>query len=355
MSQLSECIGDTYKIIKGYLPRETALALAADIRVNQNGDPNGAVGFVDNCIDFHDVPEMKAIAVENIGYLNKFIDGPRLLPTYTYTRIYNKGSELPRHTDRDACEISLSIHLDGDAPSKFYIRNKNNKIIAIDLEIGDAVLYDGINAEHWRDAYEGEEYIQTFHHYVFSGGKNVDQAFTTFNSLKDYIKVYRGMVPPQVCEYLVGVASQDYSARWEPIGVVDNSKGVRVCDSIVLNAADHIDSTIQEYVFEADNRYTGVFKDLKISEDKGYTLLRYLPGGKYEYHTDQHNLYNREITIIINLNDDYEGGDLGHCYDKFNTKLGIGDVCVFPSNFMFPHKIKPITSGTRYSIVTWAV
>ena len=36
-------------------------------------------------------------------------------------------------------------------------------------------------------------------------------------------------------------------------------------------------------------------------------------------------------------------------------KMGKGDIIIFPANFMYPHRITPITSGVRYSIVTWAV
>ena len=61
--------------------------------------------------------------------------------------------------------------------------------------------------------------------------------------------------------------------------------------------------------------------------------------------------------MIINLNDDYEGGDLiftGQKNEEIKRlKLGKRSVVFFPSNFMYPHRIEPITKGTRYSIVAW--
>ena len=39
-------------------------------------------------------------------------------------------------------------------------------------------------------------------------------------------------------------------------------------------------------------------------------LLKYSIGGKYEVHTDQYSSATRHLSVIINLNDDYEGGDL---------------------------------------------
>tara|TARA_Y100001972_G_scaffold18464_1_gene20932 strand:- start:1585 stop:2130 length:546 start_codon:yes stop_codon:yes gene_type:complete len=86
-------------------------------------------------------------------------------------------------------------------------------------------------------------------------------------------------------------------------------------------------------------------------------LLKYSPGGKYEIHTDHYTNSPRHLSIIINLNNDYEGGDLIFTDQKEKEvkrlKLGKGSIVFFPSNFLYPHSIKPITKGTRYSIVSW--
>jgi len=86
-------------------------------------------------------------------------------------------------------------------------------------------------------------------------------------------------------------------------------------------------------------------------------LLKYNPGGKYELHMDQYTRNTRHLSIIINLNNNYEGGDLIFTDQKEKEikrlKLEEGSIVFFPSNFMYPHKIEPITKGTRYSIVAW--
>lgn len=86
-------------------------------------------------------------------------------------------------------------------------------------------------------------------------------------------------------------------------------------------------------------------------------LLKYNVGGKYEIHTDSFSTSPRLLSIIMNLNNEYEGGDLIFT-DQKNTeikrlKLDKGSIVFFPSNFMYPHSIQPITKGTRYSIVAW--
>jgi predicted 2-oxoglutarate/Fe(II)-dependent dioxygenase YbiX len=97
----------------------------------------------------------------------------------------------------------------------------------------------------------------------------------------------------------------------------------------------------------------------KMASDKinQIDLLKYTPGGKYEIHTDHFTNSPRHLSIIMNLNSDYEGGDLIFADQKENEikklKLGKGSIVFFPSNFMYPHGIQPITKGTRYSIVAW--
>jgi len=86
-------------------------------------------------------------------------------------------------------------------------------------------------------------------------------------------------------------------------------------------------------------------------------LLKYDVGGNYITHIDHSTTTARHLSIIMNLNDDYEGGDLVFTDQKNNEtkrlKLGKGSIVFFPSNFMYPHGIQSIKKGTRYSIVAW--
>ena len=40
-------------------------------------------------------------------------------------------------------------------------------------------------------------------------------------------------------------------------------------------------------------------------------------------------------------------------FEVKKCKLKKGSIVFFPSNFMYPLGIEPITEGTRYSIVAW--
>ena len=58
------------------------------------------------------------------------------------------------------------------------------------------------------------------------------------------------------------------------------------------------------------------------------------------------------LTILGALNDNYKGGELIFWGDQ-QIELKAGQIAIFPSNFMYPHEVKPITKGTRYSFVSW--
>ena len=96
-----------------------------------------------------------------------------VLPTYTYARIYKNGEILARHRDRVACEISFTIHLGGDAGWGIGIQKPSGEEIELNLNQGDAMVYLGCVADHWRDKpFAGQNYSQVFLHYVCSNGPN---------------------------------------------------------------------------------------------------------------------------------------------------------------------------------------
>jgi hypothetical protein len=102
----------------------------------------------------------------------------KLIPTYSYARIYKKGDILHRHKDRFSCEISTTLNLGGDEwpifiekdPKKGGLKDgkyitDNTKGIKVILKPGDMLVYKGNLCEHWRDAFEGEDCVQVFLHY----------------------------------------------------------------------------------------------------------------------------------------------------------------------------------------------
>ena len=88
-------------------------------------------------------------------------------------------------------------------------------------------------------------------------------------------------------------------------------------------------------------------------------LNRYGEGTCMRAHYDHiHSLFDGErrgipvISVIGSLNDDFEGGELVF-YDDFKVEMDKGDILLFPSNFMYPHRVEEVTKGERYTFVSW--
>jgi len=111
--------------------------------------------------------------------------GMELVPTYSFTRLYEKGNILKRHKDRPSCEISTTLHLGGDEwpifldPSgqDFVVDEYKNihkpnapKGVKVDLKIGDMLIYSGCELEHWREPFRGNVCSQVFLHYNHANG-----------------------------------------------------------------------------------------------------------------------------------------------------------------------------------------
>lgn len=104
--------------------------------------------------------------------------GRKLLPTYSYLRFYENGAELRRHKDRRSCEISLTITLGYSSEQSWPIWvEKDGTQNAVHLDIGDAMVYKGIEVPHWREPFCGKHWLQVFLHYVESDGPHADQIY----------------------------------------------------------------------------------------------------------------------------------------------------------------------------------
>jgi len=62
----------------------------------------------------------------------------------------------------------------------------------------------------------------------------------------------------------------------------------------------------------------------------------------------------RELSMIIALNSDYDGGELCFPEQKFEVKLKKGQALLFPPYWTHPHKTNELKNNTvRYTITTW--
>lgn len=133
-------------------------------------------------------PRYKAVHSLVRRELEKHI-GKKLYNTYYYDRFYFPGQELTRHVDRDACEISVSIHISTSLKEDWplCIETPDGVSRSLSLAAGDGMVYKGRERPHWRDPMPGkskgwfskkEDYFhQIFFHYVLADGYFAHCAF----------------------------------------------------------------------------------------------------------------------------------------------------------------------------------
>jgi len=111
--------------------------------------------------------------------------GKELLPTYSYSRIYQPTEELKPHVDRPSCEYSVTVSIANKGGiSPIYTQYKDDAAEKHVLSPGDAVIYKGCEAKHWRKPMEaGQLIVQFMLHYVDKNGPHAGYCFDTRPSL----------------------------------------------------------------------------------------------------------------------------------------------------------------------------
>jgi len=187
-----------------------------------------------------------------------------------------------------------------------------------------------------------------------------------YNSqLKDYVKVYQGFYDSEFCKNIVSTIE---NVNWEihyfynPMTKINSSNENELS---VSHENVPLKQELDKKIWNILERY--IMQDMAHMKDwyngwLGYSLSRfnrYDPSTEMKLHCDHiHSLFDGErrgipvLTVLGTLNEDYEGGELMLCGEKIELKTG--DVIVFPSNFLYPHEVKPVKSGVRYSFVSWA-
>jgi hypothetical protein len=167
-------------------------------------------------------------------------------------------------------------------------------------------------------------------------------------NLNHYIKVYPKFLSEDLCNKVV--AEMD-SVSWKNehgyTASLDVSHDTSPSSKLVMDAIWY---AYKQYVTDIDFEW---FKDWR-----GYSPVRfnrYQVGKEFSLHCDHVPSFDGipSMTCVGILNDAYEGGDLIFFEDTM-INVSAGDVVVFPSNFLFPHRVTKVTKGVRYSFSSFA-
>ena len=184
-------------------------------------------------------------------------------------------------------------------------------------------------------------------------------------NINDYIVTFDEVITDALCDAILEEFNDETDWQKTTVGYGKVDDKIRSAETVSLSYPHVIEKNpkvrakLDKYVFASAGfvikKYNEKFSHAFIEEDSGYELLRYKEGQFYAQHTDSFKGRPRAVSCSFMLNDDYEGGEFAFFDRELVYKLKKGSCIMFPSNFMYPHEIMPVTSGTRYSIVTWFV
>jgi hypothetical protein len=188
--------------------------------------------------------------------------------------------------------------------------------------------------------------------------------------LKKYIKIYDDVLPLSSLSSFLRYIN---TLNFEKAGVLGNNNphidfNVRRTYLYPLDNLKHESLTNVHWACFLGNAFLAALAqysrdnniidfNLKGLRDMG--ILKYEQNGFYTWHTDHAAEAPRTMSCIYLLNNDYEGGNL--CFrnpdgsEEWEIEVKPNRMIVWPSNFLYPHTVKPVTKGTRYSVVAWAL
>ena len=156
-----------FVVVENFVPVDGYYEIIKSMENNGNVNDEQSPGSP----SFYRVPELDQLH-ELVRLKVEEITGLQLFKTYHYLRIYKKGAILKPHTDRPACEISVTLNLGGD-DWEIGCFDYNDIPHTYTLKKGDALIYHGCDLLHWRPGeFQGNELIQVFLHYVNANGLN---------------------------------------------------------------------------------------------------------------------------------------------------------------------------------------
>ena len=151
--------------------------------------------------------------------------------------------------------------------------------------------------------------------------------------------------------YTDGLLNDDADTYFDPnIKYIDN-----VRDRIFIDGLKEYASKIRSFNWS--------YYDTKSFHCSEVIIRRYNEGSEFKYHHDDiigeifpHWFLRRQNILTCNFYfsdaENYEGGDLVFtCGKTFHPSMG--DIIIFPSNWMFYHEVQKITKGKRYSGTVW--
>jgi len=172
-----------------------------------------------------------------------------------------------------------------------------------------------------------------------------------------YVKKYEGFIDKNICKKTVEELNNLKKNYWSEHVFYNPSlkKDVKLSGAYELSTSYtneiSTEKEIMNLYWKAIYKY--VLEDIKNSwfdSWSGFSKIRYNKYSSMIFDGERKGI--PILSVLSVLNNDYSGGEFFMFQDK-KIKLNEGDVLIFPSNFLYPHKVDPVIKGTRYSMISW--
>lgn len=201
---------------------------------------------------------------------------------------------------------------------------------------------------------------------------HLESEISMLSQITDYISV-KNIIPADVCNKIVSdISSKNIWKKhiWQNYGVLKERPTFPPTELDVAESTSEQNQILYPFIGQSLKEYESKINlhhstDDFVSNCGLHTACpvrfnRYNANTLMKTHHDHiHTLFDGErkgipiLSLVGLLNKDYEGGEFVFFQD-YKVNLSPGDILIFPSIFIFPHRVERILKGTRYSFVSWA-
>ena len=172
------------------------------------------------------------------------------------------------------------------------------------------------------------------------------------------VSLFRQLLTSEECRYLIASAEP----RFQPSVIVDPASGqlrphpVRTSDNAFFPWID------ESPAIHAINRRLAAASRTEVHSGEPLQVLRYRPGQEYRPHHDAlpHTDNQRILTMLVYLNDQFDGGETLFLSTGLKVKGGVGDALLFRNadadgrpDPMAQHAGLPVTAGEKLLASRW--
>ena len=178
----------------------------------------------------------------------------------------------------------------------------------------------------------------------------------------DWVGHYKNILSVELCNQIINYKFNYVKSTYSTHKGLSANKNRVEMDEIWIRKDHTFYKDLNNAVSKVAEKYAIKMKsfhdrDFVVQKTTDFRLNKYDVGGYMSKHCDNiHHSHGQtygypQASVLLFLNDNFKGGEF--LVSEEQPKIKTGEALIFPSNFMFPHEVKEVTQGTRWSIVSW--